>query len=721
MRIHELAKQLGVKSKDILLMLEELGVGGKTASSSVPPIYLSQIRGRFGEDVEEEAEPTPPTETKAKAATEEKAEPEKAPAPPPQADAAAPVAAAPEEEESPDLIRVKAPLTVAAFATALDTDSENVVSAAVDIGEEVTEASEIAPELAVLIGEQWGYTVEVEVPEVEEEPPPEPELEPEPALAEVAAVAEEAVKEEEAPASPPKRVVPRRTAPPDAPPRPPVVTVLGHVNHGKTTLLDAIRETNVVAEEPGEITQHIGAYQAEVNGRKVTFVDTPGHEAFTAMRARGAQVTDIAVLVVAADDGVMPQTLEAIDHAQAAGVPIIVAINKVDLPNASAEAVKRRLTEKGLVAEEWGGDTIFVEVSALEKRGISDLLEMVQLVAEMRELRALQDKPAEGVVLEAELDKRRGSEATLLVQEGILHAGDSIVAGPIAGKVRAMTNDRGRRVKEAGPSTPVRVMGLSGVPEASELFRVVQSDREARSLAEAQREAEREADLRVAEVPASMLDISQLFAEGEAKVLNLLLKADARGTVEAIADSLEQLASDDVGLNILHAGVGEITESDVGLAAATKPCVIVGFQVGADTQARRLAGDEPLEIRRYSVIYDLLDDVRDTLSGMLEAVYEEVVIGQAEVRALFRSSRHGTIAGCYVSEGRIVRTAAARVRRGGDVVHEGPIASMRHVKDDVSEIGQGFECGIVLEGFDDLEEGDIIEAVQQQEVRRAVL
>jgi translation initiation factor IF-2 len=493
------------------------------------------------------------------------------------------------------------------------------------------------------------------------------------------------------------------------------------VDHGKTTLLDAIRETNVVADEPGAITQHIGAYQVEVKGKRVTFIDTPGHEAFTAMRARGAQVTDIAVLVVGADDGVMPQTLEAVDHAQAAGVPIIVAINKVDLPAASADAVKQRLTEKGLVAEEWGGETIFVEVSALERRGIQDLLEMIQLVAEMRELRATQDKPAEGVVLEAQLDKRRGSEATLLVQEGVLRTGDSIVAGPVAGKVRAMTDDLGKRVKEARPSTPVRVMGLSGVPEASELFRVVETDREARALAEVQREAEREADLRASQGPASMADLSRLFATGEAKLLNLLLKADARGTAEAIADSLRPMGNDDVGLNILLVGVGDVTESDVSLAAATKPAVIVGFQVGADAQAKRLAADEQLEIRRYQVIYDLLDDVRDTLSGMLEAVYEDVVIGRAEVRALFRSSRLGTIAGCFVSEGRILRTATARVRRDGDVVHEGPIGSMRHVRDDVAEIGQGFECGIVLEGFDAFEVGDVIEAVQQQEVRRAVL
>jgi len=499
-----------------------------------------------------------------------------------------------------------------------------------------------------------------------------------------------------------------------------VVTVLGHVDHGKTTLLDAIRETNVTASEPGEITQHIGAYQIEINGKPITFIDTPGHEAFTAMRARGAQVTDIAVLVVGADDGVMPQTMEAIDHAQAAGVPIIVAINKVDRPSANPDAVKQRLMEKGLVPEEWGGDTIYVPLSALEKTGIGDLLEMIALVSEMRDLRAERDKPAEGVVLEAELDKRRGSVATLLVQEGILHTGDSVVVGPVAGKVRAMTDDRGNRLKEAGPSTPVQVMGLSDVPEASELFRVVEGDKKARSLAAETQESERQAQLG-AGVAASMLELSQLFAGGEAKVLNLILKADAQGTVEAISSALAQIGNEEVSSNILHVGVGDVNESDVSLAAATKPSVIIGFQVGADAQARRLAADERVEIRRYQVIYDLLDDVRDTLSGMLEVKTQEVVVGQAEVRALFQSSRLGTIAGCYVLDGRIVRGAAVRVRRRGSTVHEGRISSLRHLQDDASEMTQGFECGIVMGDFNEVEVGDIIECLEEQELRRAVL
>jgi translation initiation factor IF-2 len=495
---------------------------------------------------------------------------------------------------------------------------------------------------------------------------------------------------------------------------------MGHVDHGKTTLLDAIRETNVVADEAGAITQHIGAYQVEVNGRLITFIDTPGHEAFTAMRARGAQVTDIAVLVVAADDGVMPQTLEAIDHAQAAAVPIIVAVNKIDRASAGVESIKQRLSEKGLVPEEWGGETIYVPISALQRVGIHDLLEMILLVADMREFRARREGPAEGAVLEAELDRRRGPVATLLVQEGTLRIGDALVAGPVAGKVRAMSDDRGQRLSEAGPSTPVQVTGLSDVPEASELFRVVANEREARTLAEAQRRADREMSLAAAG-PRSMVELSQLFAAGEAKVLNLILKADAQGTVEAISDALRQMQTEEVQINLLHTGVGDVTESDVGLAAATKPTVIVGFQVGADTQARRLAADEHVEIRRYQVIYDLLDDVRKTMIGMLELIVEEAVVGRAEVRALFHSSRAGTIAGCYVTEGRMVRGAGMRVRRRGEVVHEGRLTSLRHLKEDVTEIAQGFECGIAAEGWNDFQVGDVIECVEQRELRRQAL
>jgi translation initiation factor IF-2 len=736
MRVYELANQLGVSSRDLLLCLEELGVGGKTASSTVPPIYLGQIRARFQDGGEA---PQAATSTEAAPAREKRLSTEpkqKAPAEKPSAPAKDAEAAPAEEDEGDSgAVRLKAPFTANEFATALDTDGENIVRAAGELGEDIAEGQIIPSELAILIGEQWGYTVEIEEPKVvegdleqpeeglSEEDEEEPEL-PEPphtqdsVAAAVATPADEPEKKE--PEAPAIKVVPRRTAPPDAPARPPVVTVLGHVDHGKTTLLDAIRQTNVTGQEPGEITQHVGAYQVDVNSKKITFIDTPGHEAFTAMRARGAQVTDIAVLVVAADDGVMPQTLEAVDHAQAAGVPIVVAVNKMDRPAANLDAVKQRLTETGLVPEEWGGDTIYVPISALEKTGIDDLLEMILLVAEVRDIRAAIDKPAEGVVLEAELDRRRGSVATLLVQEGVLKQGDSLVAGPVAGKVRAMMDDRGERLQQAGPSIPVLVLGLSDVPEASELFEVVENDKKARAIAGERQERELAAQ-RETVTPISLADLSQLIAAGETKVLNLILKADAQGTVEAIAGALAPIGNEEISLNILHSGVGDVNESDVSLAAATKPTVIVGFQVNADSQARRLAADEDIEIRRYEVIYDLIDDVRDTMSGMLETKTEEVVVGQAEVRALFQSSRLGTIAGCYVTEGRVVRGTVARVRRRDTVVHEGRISSLRHVKDDAAEIAQGFECGIVLGDFNDLEVGDVIESVEERELRRAVL
>ena len=720
MRVHELAKQLDAASKDVLLLLEELGVGGKTASSSVPPQHLSTIRSRLGGEAAAEVAAPAEAPAEAPAAAEKRAAKRVAkPKEEPAKATAAPAVQQEGGEEESEVIKLKAPVAVADFAAALDMEAENVIAAAREIDDSAIEGEVISSEVAVLICEQWGYEVEIEEPEVVEEevaaaPPEEAPAEAEEEAAPEAAVEEAPVEEARV------RVVPRRVTPPDAPPRPPVVTVMGHVDHGKTTLLDAIRETNVTAEEAGDITQHIGAYTVEINGRPITFIDTPGHEAFTAMRARGAQVTDIVILVVAADDGVMPQTIEAIAHAQVPGVPIIVAINKTDRPNAGVEAVKQKLSERNLVPEEWGGDTIYVPISALEKTGIDNLLEMILLVADMNEPRAVRDVPAEGVVLEAELDKRRGCVATLLVQVGVLKVGDSLVVGPVAGKVRAMMDDRGQKLSEAGPSSAVQVIGLYEVPEASELFRVVGSDREARALAEEQSVAARDEEM-AAGGPRSMLELSQLFATGEAKVLNLILKADTDGTVEAISGALLQMQGEEVRINLLHTGVGDVRESDVGLAAASKPTIIIGFQVGADLQARRLGGDEHIEIRRYEVIYDLLDDIRNTMIGMLEVRYEEMIVGDAEVRALFRSSRLGTIAGCYVVKGHLVRGAAVRVRRAGKVVYEGKLDSLRHLKDDAGEMSEGYECGISLRDFNEFEEGDVVECVEQREVRRTVL
>ncbi|MGE5553198.1 MAG: translation initiation factor IF-2 [Betaproteobacteria bacterium] len=499
-------------------------------------------------------------------------------------------------------------------------------------------------------------------------------------------------------------------------PRPPVVTIMGHVDHGKTTLLDVIRETRVAASEAGGITQHIGAYQVDLKGKRITFLDTPGHEAFTAMRARGAQVTDIAVLVVAADDGVMPQTVEAINHAKAAGVPIIVAINKIDKPNAQPERVKQELTEYGLVPEEWGGDTIMVPCSALRKEGIGNLLEMILLVAELRELKANPARKARGVVIEAQLDKGRGPVATVLVQKGTLQVGDSIVAGAVAGKVRAMVNDKGRNVKKAGPSTPVQVLGLSDVPLAGDPFVVVEEDKVARLIAQKRTEAVRLESL----AKPTRLSLEELYSkikQGEVKTLNLVLKADVQGSVEALKASLERLSTDEVRVNVMHAGVGAISESDVMLASASG-AVIIGFNVRPDANAKAVAEREGVDLRLHRIIYEALDEVKAAMFGLLAPEVKESTLGRAEVRQVFRVPKVGTVAGCYVLEGKITRTAQVRILRDNVVVYEGKLASLRRFKDDVREVAAGYECGIGLEKFQDIKEGDIIEAFEMVEVKR---
>jgi translation initiation factor IF-2 len=497
--------------------------------------------------------------------------------------------------------------------------------------------------------------------------------------------------------------------------RPPVVTVMGHVDHGKTSLLDAIRHTNVTAQEAGGITQHIGAYQVEVNGRKITFIDTPGHEAFTAMRARGAQVTDIAVLVVAADDGVMPQTVEAINHARAAGVPIVVAINKIDKPNANPERVKQQLAEHGLIPEEWGGDTVCVPVSALKKQGLENLLEMILLVADLQEIAADPARPAKGVVLEAALDRGRGPVATVLVQKGTLRVGDSFVVGNTYGRIRAMLDDQGRMVKEAPPSTPVRVVGLEEVPEAGDTLQVVLDEKTAREIAEA-RQAEWRRRLEQ-EKPPALEDLFKRIEGQEAKELNAIIKADVHGSVEAVRQALERLGNEEVRIKVIHSGVGAITESDVMLAAASQ-AMIIGFNVRPDAGARKAAEQQRVEIRLYRIIYELIEDVKAVLSGLLEPEIREVELGRAEVRALFHVPKVGVVAGCYVQEGKVAKNALVRLVRDGKVVYEGKISSLKRFKDDVKEVAQGYECGIGLEGFQDIKMGDIIEAYAQEKVKR---
>jgi translation initiation factor IF-2 len=499
--------------------------------------------------------------------------------------------------------------------------------------------------------------------------------------------------------------------------RPPVVTVMGHVDHGKTSLLDAIRQTSVAAGEFGGITQHIGAYTVESGGKRITFIDTPGHEAFTQLRARGAQVTDIAVLVVAADDGVMPQTVEAINHAKAAHVPIIVVINKIDLPQANPDRVKQQLADLGLVPEDWGGDTITVPVSARQRTGLDTLLEMILLVAELRDLRGTPERPARGTVIEARLDKGRGPVATVLVQDGTLHVGDAVVVGEAYGRIRAMSSDAGARLGEAGPSTPVEVIGLGDVPAAGDLVEAVTNERIAKAVAEERRERRRASEqARVRQI--SVEEISrETGAATERKELRLIVKADVQGSVEALVPAIERLTTREVIITILHAAVGNVTESDVMLAAASH-ATIIGFNVRPEPQVRRLAETEGVDVRLYRVIYEVLDDIKKTAGGLTAPRAVEVVLGRAEVRRVFSISRVGTIAGCYVASGRIVRGARARVIRDGVVAHEGVIGSLRRFKEDVREVAEGYECGIGLERYGDLKEGDVIEAfaMEQQPV-----
>lgn len=499
--------------------------------------------------------------------------------------------------------------------------------------------------------------------------------------------------------------------------RPPVVVVMGHVDHGKTSLLDAIRHSDVTKGEAGGITQHIGAYTVQIAGKPITFLDTPGHEAFTAMRMRGAQITDIAILVVASDDGVMPQTVEAINHAKAAGVEIIVAINKMDKPSANPDRVKQELVEYQLLSEDWGGETICVPVSAVSKEGIDTLLEMITLVAEMKELRANPNKKARGAIVEAQLDKGRGPVATVLVQSGTLQIGDPIVAGSAYGKIRAMTDDKGRRVKKAGPSTPVEILGLSEVPTAGDSFYVAESDKQARQVAESIIARNRENLIKETPQKVSLDDLFSQIQSGNMKELNIVVKADVQGSVEAVRQSLERLSNEEVRVRIIHGGVGAITESDVMLASASN-AIIIGFNVRPEPAAKAFADEEKVDLRLYRVIYNAIEDVTAAMKGMLDPVYEEKVLGHAEVRQLFKASGVGTIAGSYVKDGKFVRNCQVRILRDNVVVYEGDLESLKRFKDDVKEVTAGYECGLVFKKFNDLKEGDWVEAFTMVEVPR---
>ena len=499
-------------------------------------------------------------------------------------------------------------------------------------------------------------------------------------------------------------------------PRAPVVVVMGHVDHGKTSLLDAIRKTNVIDTEAGGITQHIGAYTVKINSKNITFLDTPGHEAFTAMRARGAQVTDIAILVVAADDGMMPQTVEAVNHAKAANVAIIVAVNKIDKPGANPDKVKQQLADHGLIPEEWGGDVMYVPISAKKGENIDQLLEMILLTAEMLELKADPKRQAKGTIIEAKLDKDRGAIATMLVQRGTLKVGDSIVTGTVVGRIRAMTDDKGHKIKKAGPSTPVEITGLPAVPEGGQVFYAIEDEKVAKNLAEKRKFKQREQQLRASST-VSLSDLFTQIKEGKVKDLNLIVKADVQGSVEAVKQSLQKLTDSEVRVNIIHGGVGAITESDIMLAKVSK-AIIIGFNVRPGANVADIATDAEVEVKLYDVIYKAIEDIQAAMKGMLDPEYKEVVLGHAEVRQTFKVSGIGVVAGAYITDGKIVRNADIRVVRNSIVIFQGKLASLKRFKDDAKEVMQGFECGLSVEKYNDIKDQDVIEAFTMEQVKR---
>jgi translation initiation factor IF-2 len=703
LRIHELAKELGVPSKEVLESLQAMGYEGRTASSTVPEEAVPRIRAGGGK-VKPGSKPRTATADQLPTRRQVKSKPE------PRADsgdgeaskAATAVEAPPEPQVTPAPEKVAVPeevprvpavaatrvlkgATAQDLAEKLGASAAEIVKVLFSAGEMVTATQSLSDEAIQLVAHQLDKQVEVVRPEEE--------------------LAEE--EEEEVDES---RLVPR----------PPVVTVMGHVDHGKTLLLDAIRRTDVVAQEFGGITQHIGAYQVRHDGREITFIDTPGHEAFTAMRARGAQVTDIVVLVVAADDGVMPQTIEALDHAKAAKVPIVVAVNKIDKPEADPQRVRQQLTDQGIVPAEWGGETEFVDVSAKTRDNLDRLLETILLVADILELKADPEAPARGITLEAHLDPGRGPVATDLVLRGTLRVGDAVVSGAAFAKVRAMFDEWGQPVAEAPPAKPVQVLGWKPhVPEAGDELRVVSDEREARHVAQEREARHRAADMAASRPQASLADLLVQARRGELASLNLVVKADVGGSLEAIQDALDKLPQDEVRIDVIHKGVGGITENDISLAAASG-AIVIGFNVRPDVGARELAETEGVDVRLYRVIYQALDEIRQALSGLLAPDQQEVELGRAEVRALFRVPKLGVIAGCMVTHGTITRGALARLVRDGVIVNAGRIGSLRRFKDDVREVAEGFECGIGLENFQDIHEGDVIEAYEVREVARTL-
>lgn len=655
MKVYELARELGMTSKELLAFLKELGIEVKSHMSVLVKEEIEKVIAK----IEEKEKPAPEVEKK----REEK-----------------PLEKPPIEEKPKEVIKIEETITVGELAQKMRIKVSELIKKLIGIGVMATINQSLDVATANKVAFEYGFVIET-LP-----------------VAKKKVIPKEMEKG--------KRLVPR----------PPVITIMGHVDHGKTLLLDAIRESDIVAQEAGGITQHIGAYEVDLKKGKVVFLDTPGHEAFTAMRARGAQVTDIVVLVVAADDGIMPQTIEAIDHARAAKVPMVVAINKCDLPHADPERVKRQLRDYNLTSEEWGGKTIVVKVSAKEKKGIDELLELLLLEAEMLELKADPTLPAKGTVIEARLDRGKGPVATVLVQSGTLRKGDILVAGGYSGKVRRLVDDLGKEVKKVEPSIPVEVSGLSGVPQAGDTFEVVEDETEAREIAEKRQEQARTLEL----AKPSHISLDSLYRqieEGRLKELPLVIKGDVQGSIEALSDSLESLSSEEVRVNVIHKGVGAINESDVILASASD-AIIIGFQAKVEPAAQSLASGEKVDIRTYDIIYEAIEDVKKAMKGMLAPRLKEVILGRAEVRQIIKIPK-GMVAGSYVKEGSIIRNAKVRLIREGKAIYKGSINSLKRFKEDVKEVKEGFECGIGLGDFTELKEGDIIEAYRIEEVSRS--
>ena len=681
-RVYKLADELGMESKELVNALQELGIEISSHMSTVEDETADLIRDMYTEesevskkDVKKESDEITDS-SKEKDIEKSKESTERAES---------------TESKKSDKNTVVTPLTVKEFAEEIDYPANKLIKKLIGLGVMANVNHSLDKESLELLTDELNIDIDV--------------------------ISEEEIEEEEE--DKPERVGPEiEDKPEDLELRSPIVTVMGHVDHGKTTLLDMIRKTRVTESEAGGITQHIGAYQVNVDSKNITFIDTPGHEAFTAMRARGAKVTDIAILVVAADDGIMPQTVEAINHAQAADVPIIVAINKIDKSNAQPDRVKQELTEHQLVPEEWGGDTICVELSALKGENIDELLEMILLLAEMEEIKANPDRPGEGVVVEAELDKGRGPVATVLIKNGSMEVGDSLLAGVTSGRIKAMLDETGKRIEKAGPSTPVEILGFSDVPSAGDFVQVLKNTKKARNIAEDRREEQHQREIHQ-ESKVSLEDLYDQIQEGEVKELNVIIKADVQGSIEALKESLIKLSTDEVTVNVIHTGVGAVNETDVNLASASN-AIIIGFNVRPGTAVENLADKESVEIRTYRVIYKAIEEIKDAMAGLLDPELKEVTAGRAEVRDTFKVPDIGIIAGVYVKNGEINRNYKVRLVRDGVVIHEGDISSLKRFKDDVREVKEGYECGVGIEGYNDIKVGDILEIYYYKEIKRTL-